>query len=313
MSAHIALTMGDFNGIGPEIILKSAHTLPSQSIVFGSNVVFEHYSDLLKLPMREDIDWRNVVDVKKGDIQSGSISTQAGQAAMVCVRAAVESCLSGESIAMVTAPISKEAISLAGFDVPGHTEYIQRLTGSPDVGMILATDTLKVGLVTIHLALSSIFTHITKDNVLHRIVMLHNSLKRDFGIPSPKIAVLGLNPHAGDGGVLGKEESTVIWPAIQESHVFGINATGPFPADGFFGNKTYEAYDAVLAMYHDQGLIPFKTIAFHDGVNVTSGLPIIRTSPDHGTAFAIAGKGVASPDSFQSAIQLSIQIHQNRS
>jgi 4-hydroxythreonine-4-phosphate dehydrogenase len=202
---------------------------------------------------------------------------------------------------------------LAGFDVPGHTEYIQRLTGSPDVGMILATDTLKVGLVTIHLALSSIFTHITKDNVLHRIVMLHNSLKRDFGIPSPKIAVLGLNPHAGDGGVLGKEESTVIWPAIQESHVFGINATGPFPADGFFGNKTYEAYDAVLAMYHDQGLIPFKTIAFHDGVNVTSGLPIIRTSPDHGTAFAIAGKGVASPDSFQSAIQLSIQIHQNRS
>ncbi len=305
--------MGDFNGIGPEIILKSAHTLPPKSIVFGSNVVFEHYSTLMNLPMRPDLDWRNVVDVKKGDILSGSISARAGEASMVCVRAAVESCLSGESIAMVTAPISKEAISLAGYDVPGHTEYIQRLTGSPDVGMILATDTLKVGLVTIHVALSSIFTHITKDNVLHRIVMLHNALKRDFGIPSPRIAVLGLNPHAGDGGVLGKEESTVIWPAIQESHVFGIKATGPFPADGFFGNKTYEAYDAVLAMYHDQGLIPFKTIAFHDGVNVTSGLPIIRTSPDHGTAFAIAGKGVASPESFQSAIQLSIQIHKNRS
>jgi len=313
MSAHIALTMGDFNGIGPEIILKSAHTLPPKSIVFGSKMVFEHYSALLNLPMRPDIDWREVTNVKKGDILAGSISAQAGEASMSSIRAAVESCLSGECIAMVTAPISKEAIALAGYDVPGHTEYLQRLTGSPDVGMILATDTLKVGLVTIHVALSSIFTHITKDNVLHRIVMLHNALKRDFGIPSPKIAVLGLNPHAGDGGVLGKEESTVIWPAIQESHVFGIKATGPFPADGFFGNKTYEAYDAVLAMYHDQGLIPFKTIAFHDGVNVTSGLPIIRTSPDHGTAFSIAGKGVASPDSFQSAIQLSIQIHKNRS
>jgi 4-hydroxythreonine-4-phosphate dehydrogenase len=232
---------------------------------------------------------------------------------MACIRAAVKHCMEGASAAMITAPISKEAISMAGYDVPGHTEYLQRLTDSPEVGMVLASGGLRVGLVTIHMALSSIFSHITKDNVLHHIVMMHNALRRDFGIASPKIAVLGLNPHAGDGGVLGKEEITVIGPAIRESHMFGINATGPFPADGFFGNKLYASYDGVLAMYHDQGLIPFKTIAFHDGVNITIGLPIVRTSPDHGTAFAIAGKGVANAESFQSAIQTSLILASNRS
>ncbi len=312
MSATLALTMGDFNGIGPEIILKSAHILPSGSVVFGSIEVFEHYSRILGLPMRSDIRWENSVSVDPTEIQPGVLSPVAGEASMACIRAAVKHCLDGGCAAMVTAPISKEAISKAGYDVPGHTEYLQRLTASPHVGMILASGGLRVGLVTIHVSLSSIFTHITKDNVLHHIVMLYNSLRRDFGINAPRIAVLGLNPHAGDGGVLGKEEITVISPAIKESHVFGIQAFGPFPADGFFGNKMYEAYDGVLAMYHDQGLIPFKTIAFHDGVNITSGLPIIRTSPDHGTAFAIAGKGVANSASLQSAIQASLTILSNR-
>lgn len=313
MSATLALTMGDYNGVGPEIILKSAHLLPAGSVVFGSRTVFERVSSLLGIPLREDIRWHDTVAVTEADYRPGSLTAQAGEASMACIRAAVKHCMDGSSAAMVTAPISKEAIALAGYDVPGHTEYLQRLTDSPQVGMVLASGGLRVGLVTIHMALSSIFSHITKDNVLHHIVMMHNALRRDFGIISPKIAVLGLNPHAGDGGVLGKEEITVISPAIRESHVFGITATGPFPADGFFGNKMYESYDGVLAMYHDQGLIPFKTIAFHDGVNITIGLPIVRTSPDHGTAFAIAGKGVANADSFQSAIQTSLILASNRS
>lgn len=313
MSATLALTMGDYNGIGPEIILKSAYLLPAGSIVFGSRFVFERVSAQNGIALRDDLHWHDTAQVSETDYRPGTLSKHAGEASMACIRAAVKHCMDGKSAAMVTAPISKEAIALAGYDVPGHTEYLQRLTDSPDVGMVLASGGLRVGLVTIHMALSSIFSHITKDNVLHHIVMLHNALRRDFGIAAPKIAVLGLNPHAGDGGVLGKEELTVIAPAIRESHVFGINATGPFPADGFFGNKLYDSYDGVLAMYHDQGLIPFKTIAFHDGVNITIGLPIVRTSPDHGTAFAIAGKGVANADSFQSAIQTSLILASNRS
>lgn len=305
--------MGDYNGVGPEIILKSAHLLPAGSVVFGSRFVFERTSSLLNVPLREDIHWHDTVHVGDSDLKPGSLTAHAGETAMACIRAAVLHCMEGKAAAMVTAPISKEAISLAGYDVPGHTEYLQRLTDSPAVGMVLASGGLRVGLVTIHMALSSIFSHITKDNVLHHIVMMHNALRRDFGIHAPKIAVLGLNPHAGDGGVLGKEELTVISPAIREAHVFGINATGPFPADGFFGNKMHDSYDGVLAMYHDQGLIPFKTIAFHDGVNITIGLPIVRTSPDHGTAFAIAWKGVANADSFQSAIQTSLNLASNRS
>lgn len=313
MSATLALTMGDFNGIGPEIILKSAHLLPSGSVVFGSKYVFERLAVELGIPLRDDLHWSDVSPVTAAQYQPGTLSKEAGEAAMACIRAAVMHCMEGKAVAMVTAPLSKEAIAMAGYDVPGHTEYLQQLTDSKAVGMILASGGLRVGLVTIHMALSSIFSHITKDNVLHHIVMMHNALRRDFGIDVPKIAVLGLNPHAGDGGVLGKEEITVIKPAVREAHLFGINATGPFPADGFFGNKMYEPYDGILAMYHDQGLIPFKTIAFHDGVNITIGLPIVRTSPDHGTAFAIAGKGVASAASFQSAIQTSLFLASNRS
>lgn len=313
MSATLALTMGDFNGVGPEIILKSAHLLPVGSVVFGSTLVFERVSAQLGIAMRNDIRWHDTVSVAESDFRPGHLSAIAGEVAMACIRAAVRHCLDGHASAMVTAPLSKQAIALAGYDVPGHTEYLQQLTASRDVGMILASDGLRVGLVTIHLALSSIFTHITKDNVLHHIVMMHNALRRDFGIDAPKIAVLGLNPHAGDGGVLGKEEITVIAPAVRESHVFGINATGPFAADGFFGNRVYESYDGVLAMYHDQGLAPFKTLAFHNGVNITIGLPIVRTSPDHGTAFAIAGKGIASAASFQSAIHTSLHLASNRS
>lgn len=313
MPATLALTMGDYNGVGPEIILKSAHLLPPDSVVFGSTWVFERVSADLGIELRKDVHWHDTIAVTAEQYKPGTLSKHAGEAAMACIRAAVKHCVDGKATAMVTAPISKEAIALAGYDVPGHTEYLQRLTDSPEVGMILASGGLRVGLVTIHMALSSIFSHITKDNVLHHIVMMHNALRRDFGIISPKIAVLGLNPHAGDGGVLGKEEITVIAPAIREAHIFGISATGPFPADGFFGNKMYEPYDGVLAMYHDQGLIPFKTIAFHDGVNITIGLPIVRTSPDHGTAFAIAGKGVASADSFQSAILTSLHLASNRS
>lgn len=312
MRPLLALSMGDHNGIGPEVVLKSAHLLPAGSRVHGSLRVFERLSDRMGIALREDIQWLDTAPLKDGDIRHGEIHPVAGEAAMACVRAAAADCLQGRASAMVTAPLSKEAISQAGYPVPGHTEYLQHLTGATDVGMMLVGPGLRVGLATIHQSLSSVASSLNLDRILQRLRMLRSALGRDFGIAAPRIAVLGLNPHAGDGGVLGKEETTVIAPAIEAARAEGIDASGPFPADGFFGSRSYQRFDAVLAMYHDQGLIPFKTLCFHDGVNVTVGLPIIRTSPDHGTAFDIAGSGQADPASMQSAITLALSIHHHR-
>lgn len=312
MRPLLALSMGDHNGIGPEVVLKSARHLPSGSRVHGSLTVFKRLSRELDLPMREDIDWIDTVPLSECDIRYGDVHPSAGEAAMACIRAAVADCVHGRTSAMVTAPISKEAISQAGYPVPGHTEYLQQLTGAADVGMMLVGPDLRVGLATIHQSLSSVASSIRLDRLVKHLRMIHEALRSDFGVPSPRIAVLGLNPHAGDGGVLGKEETTVIGPAILTARMEGILAEGPFPADGFFGSRSYRNFDAVLAMYHDQGLIPFKTLCFHDGVNVTIGLPLVRTSPDHGTAFGIAGTGQADPTSMQSAIRLALSIHRHR-
>jgi 4-hydroxythreonine-4-phosphate dehydrogenase len=304
--------MGDHNGIGPEVVLKSASHLPAGSRVHGSLRVFERLSDELGLPLRSDIHWMDTVPLRDSDIRYGAPSVISGETAMACVRAAAADCLDGRSTAMVTAPLSKQAISLAGYPYPGHTEYLQAITGTADVGMLLVGPDLRVGLVTIHQPLATVSESLNTASVLRRIRMIDSAMRTDFGILKPRIAVLGLNPHAGDGGVLGHEEEQVIGPAIRHAVEDGLDASGPFPADGFFGSRSYRHYDAVLAMYHDQGLIPFKTLSFHDGVNMTIGLPIIRTSPDHGTAYDIAGTGQADPASMISAITCACTIHRHR-
>lgn len=201
---------------------------------------------------------------------------------------------------------------MAGYDVPGHTEFLAERTGAASFTMLLVSGDLRVGLVTTHLPLARVPAAVTENAVYDQIHSLHRSLHTDFGKGQPRIAVLGLNPHAGDGGVLGHEEQAIIRPAIEAARAEGIEAAGPFPADGFFGRRGFAHYDAVLAMYHDQGLAPFKALAMGSGVNYTAGLPIVRTSPDHGTGYDIAGRGEARPDSFRQAVYLAVDVARRR-
>lgn len=323
----IAISMGDPNGIGPEIALKflnRSNLSNSIPVWIGSGNVLEYYSEIcdIHLPLRtftEKNDLENghvyLVDLNDDsnfELNPGKISGQAGRMAMHAVLKGIELCKSDEVDALVTAPISKEAIHKAGFDVPGHTEFLAKKTGTEEVVMVLASENLRVALATIHIPLKNVAKSIEKKSLQRYLRILHESLKKDFRLYEPKIAVLGLNPHAGDGGVIGKEEIEIIRPAIDELSGEGLNVIGPFAADGYFGNEIHENFDATFAMYHDQGLIPFKTLTFGKGVNFTAGLPIIRTSPDHGTAFDIAGKNIADEQSFQAAYEMAVMMAQNR-
>jgi len=327
MNQRILLTMGDYNGIGPEIILKSFDRLDKSNtcfVVLGNISVFHFYKSKLQLntelkeisALKESdpgsLNVLNVIDDRWIDLEPGSLTAEAGKACMVAVRDALDLCLKGDADALVTAPISKEAIQLAGFDFPGHTEFLAANSGSEDFLMMLVNDTLRVALATIHVALSQVSSLIDEVLILKKLEILDSSLRNDFLINEPTIAVLGLNPHAGDGGVIGREELDIITPALQKASFNNISAKGPFPADSFFGSSNYKDFDAILACYHDQGLIPFKTLSFGKGVNYTAGLPIIRTSPDHGTAYDIAGLNLAGCGSFMSAIKLAIQLANNR-
>jgi 4-hydroxythreonine-4-phosphate dehydrogenase len=219
----------------------------------------------------------------------------------------------GKYDVLITAPIHKQMIQSERFTFPGHTEYIEQCVGEGAKAlMILANETLRVALATGHIPVTKVASSLTQELIQEKLTIFNTSLKRDFGIGAPRIAVLALNPHAGDGGVIGSEEETIITPAIKAMREEGILCFGPYPADGFMGSGAFSHFDGVLAMYHDQGLIPFKTLAMENGVNFTAGLPIIRTSPDHGTAFDIAGKNVASPDSFRQALYMAIDIYRNR-
>ncbi len=327
---RIAVTLGDPNGVGPEVVLKSLmDTRLSrfvQPIIVGSaHVLNTHASRLghgdLKVQVVRSIPPEIrpgevvILDVANGEkvsVAFGQVSAEAGRVAMKSVERAVDLCLERQVDGMVTAPINKEAISKAGFGDPGHTEFIAKRTGCEDFTMMMISDNLRVGLVTAHIPIWDVPKGVTREAILEKIRVIHASLVADFGIQRPKIAVLGLNPHAGEGGVLGREEFESIVPAINEACEEGSLVFGPFPADGFFAIGGYRLYDAVLAMYHDQGLVPFKTLAFESGVNYTAGLPIIRTSPDHGTAFNIAGEGKASPGSMRSAIYLAVDIARRR-
>jgi 4-hydroxythreonine-4-phosphate dehydrogenase len=248
-------------------------------------------------------------DVK---IEPGVINETGGKYAFLSLDKAVEDLIAGHIQALVTAPINKHNIQNEHFNFPGHTEYIQSKTNSQDSLMFLIGEDLKVGVVTGHIPVGSVTQSLTKEAIVSKLQLMYASLKQDFWLQRPKIAVLGLNPHAGDNGLIGKEELEVIIPAIEEAKEKGVFAFGPYPADGFFANGSHLKFDAVLAMYHDQGLIPFKSIAFHNGVNFTAGLPVVRTSPDHGTGYDIAGKNEASETSFREALFMAINIVKRR-
>ena len=322
----IGITQGDTNGIGWEVIL---HTLADARltelftpVVYGSQQAAKFYSSTLD--KEEGTVQFNVVssveEARRGKVnlvecgdakpQPGVASKEAGKAAVEALQKAVADLKSGDIDALVTAPIDKEMAQNEEFNFTGHTEFMAaNLEGEPM--MIMCSERLRVGLVTIHIPVSEVSQSITKEKIISSLTTLRATLKQDFGIVEPRIAVLSLNPHAGEGGMLGTEEQEIIKPAIEEAFNDGVLAFGPFPADGLFATGGYAKYDAVLAMYHDQGLTPFKTLS-PDGVNFTAGLNAVRTSPDHGTAYDIAGKGIADPQSMRNAIYAAIDIVRNR-
>ncbi|MEI8033323.1 MAG: 4-hydroxythreonine-4-phosphate dehydrogenase PdxA [Chlorobiaceae bacterium] len=328
---QIVCSIGDPHGIGPEIILKSFLALQGTGhalLVAGPFAVMERYRDMLNIPvLLKRIDDRSAI-VRSGlsgstlqvlnvaesiNLHPGTISAEAGRIAMQSLSVAAELCREGACDALVTAPIQKEAVALAGYHDTGHTGFLGRMFAIPSPTMMFfdPETELKVALATIHEPLAAVPDLIRTMNLDRFLLSLALSLKTDFGLAEPRIALLGLNPHASDGGIMGREEAEVIEPCI--NRLSGrMKIDGPFPSDGFFGAKRYGNYDIVVAMYHDQGLLPFKVLAFDRGVNVTLGLPIVRTSPDHGTSFDIAGKGMASERSFTEAVRLAIRIVENR-
>lgn len=326
MKPIIAISMGDPSGIGPEIILKTLSELKngtSTPVIFGDEFVFRYYAKTLGLTVDLNIIYDasdsipgeiNLINCTDSgnELNPGSLNAESGRAAMKAISAGIDECITGKADALVTAPISKEAISLAGYKVPGHTEFLAVKTGTKNVLMMLVCGGFRVALATIHIPLKRVADQITPQLLKTRLISLQKSLKEDFLIENPRIAVLGLNPHAGDGGVMGREEIDIISPVIEKLSSTGMDLSGPFAADGFFGNRQHSTYDAVFAMYHDQGLIPFKALTFGKGVNFTAGLPIVRTSPDHGTAFDIAGKNLAENSSFTAAYTLAEILAQNR-
>ncbi len=317
MKPKIALTMGDPSGVGPELILKAltdeSVTGTSEITVFGDRGVLDFLAGKLgiKGPGKNIVRDLSSIDPEK--IQKGSARRECGLASIRYVEEAATAALSGAFDAVVTAPINKETAKKAGFKFPGHTEFLAHLTETKDYRMMLGGADLKVVLVTIHVPIKDVPGLITMPEVFKTIQITHGSLKNLFGVKDPKIAVAGLNPHAGEGGYFGNEETEAITPAIEKARSLGMDITGPLPADTvFYRAVRKKEFHAVVCMYHDQGLGPLKLIHFEDGFNTTLGLPIIRTSPDHGTAYDIAWKGIASPASLTVAIETAMEMVKNR-
>lgn len=326
----IAITQGDINSISYEVILKALEDNRilelCTPVIYGSPKIANHYRRMLDMPQIPMAHVSSAADARDGAISivsvtpedtpvnPGESTPEAGAAARAALEAAVADLKAGDVDALVTGPINKNNIQSPEFTFAGHTEYLEASLGEEGQKalMILCARTLRVALVTTHLPLTDIPAAITRESVLDHIRALNTSLRRDFGVHAPRIAVLSLNPHAGDGGLLGKEEEEIIAPAIREAREKRIMAFGPYSADGFFGSEAYRRFDGVLAMYHDQGLAPFKTIAMEAGVNFTAGLDYVRTSPDHGTGYDIAGKGEADATSMREAIYAAIDIVRNR-
>ncbi|QHS55374.1 4-hydroxythreonine-4-phosphate dehydrogenase PdxA [Mucilaginibacter sp. 14171R-50] len=324
----IGISIGDINGIGLEIIIK---TLADNRIydyctpiVYGHTKVASFHRratdvnefnfNVIDHPANAQHRKANMINCWEEDvkIEPGQVTAEGGKYAYISLQRATDDLLTGNIDGLVTAPINKDNIQNEEFSFPGHTEYLQHRDSKTESLMFLVSETLRVGVVTGHIPVSKIAESITTDKIVHKLKLMNASLQDDFWVRKPKIAVLGLNPHAGDNGLIGSEEKDIIIPAIEESRNNDVLAFGPYPADGFFANGTYMQFDAVLAMYHDQGLIPFKQIAFESGVNYTAGLSFVRTSPDHGTAYDIAGKNRASAVSFREALFTAIHLIKHR-
>lgn len=324
----IGITCGDLNGIGIELIIKvfSDNRILEQCtpVLFASNKVINFYRksvpeinfnyqstrELNRLSPKQ----MNVYNCWEEEVSltPGQLNETGGKYAVISLTAAAHALKNNEINGLVTAPIHKKNVQSETFNYTGHTPYLKSYFGVQDVVMILFAGNFRVALLTEHIPLAEIGMHITREKIISKLNILNESLKKDFGIEKPKIAVLGLNPHAGDEGLIGNEEETIIKPAIKEAKQNNILAVGPYSADSFFARNHQNKFDAVLAMYHDQGLIPFKTLAIGEGVNFTAGLPVVRTSPDHGTAFDIAGKNKADESSFRTAVFECIDIIKRR-
>ncbi|MBT8221113.1 MAG: 4-hydroxythreonine-4-phosphate dehydrogenase PdxA [Bacteroidia bacterium] len=324
----IGITIGDVNGVGLEVILK---TIADERIlkqisplIYGSSKIVSYHKNIIGL---QDLHFKSIGSAKDAyrdrinivncwndnvTITLGKPSEESGKFAKMALEKSVEDLTNGDIDALVTGPIHKEAMQMAGFEYVGHTEMLTEASGNSESLMFMVSEDVRIGLVTNHIPISDISKNISKENILKKLQIMNDSLKMDFGITKPMIAVLGLNPHAGDGGTIGKEDEEIIRPAVVEGKKNGMMVFGPYSADGFFGSTQYKKFDGILAMYHDQGLIPFKSLTFGSGVNFTAGLKIIRTSPDHGTAYDIAGQNIADYSSFRNAVYLAIDINHNR-
>ena len=325
----LGITIGDINGIGPEIIIKALsdgnllkYCTP---IIYGSTKVMAYHKNIVK---ETDFTFSSAYDAAKVshnkiavincwdetvNINLGTVTEEGGKFAHIALDRAVEDAKEGKIDAIVTAPINKKAMQIANFNYPGHTEFLNDRFGVKNSLMMMVSDLFKVGLVTNHVPVFDLKDHITKEAIKIKLKILQKTLKQDFGIEKPIVAVLGLNPHAGDNGAIGEEDEKIIRPIIIEAKKHsGQIVTGPYPADGFFGSSQFKKPDGILAMYHDQGLIPFKAMNFGNGVNYTAGLPVIRTSPDHGTAYDLAGTNSASASSMIAAIRLAIDLARNK-
>ncbi|MFN5479795.1 MAG: 4-hydroxythreonine-4-phosphate dehydrogenase PdxA [Chitinophagaceae bacterium] len=324
----IGISLGDLNGIGTELIIRTFSdnriTELCTPIVFGSNKVLNFYR---KLMPETNINYNSIKEISKAHpkqlniftvweeevaIEPGKATETGGKYGVLSLQSAVTALKSGEIDALVTAPLNKHTMQSGDFQFTGHTPYLKDTFKANDVIMLMTAENMKVALLTEHVAIGEVAKNITKEQIINKINLLKSSLKKDFGIDRPRIAVLGLNPHAGDEGLVGKEEKEIIRPAVLEAKRNDCIVMGPYSADAFFARGHHETFDAVLAMYHDQGLIPFKSLALGEGTNFTAGLPVVRTSPDHGTAFDIAGKNCADESSFRQAIYTAIDIVEKR-
>ena len=324
----VGISIGDTNGIGFEVIMKTFSDSRMHQIctpvVYGSAKTASFQRKALNQPdfayqtikSNADIIDRkiNLINLWDEEIKTdfGVANDIGGKYAFKSLQAAVTDVKQQLVDVLVTAPINKKNIQQEGFNFAGHTEYFAQETQSKNYCMMLVSDAMRIAFVTGHVPLHKVATQITTDTIIAKLRVMHESLKRDFGIRKPRIAVLGLNPHAGDDGLIGNEENNIITPAINEARHAGFLLAGPFSADGFFGAGQHQKFDGILSMYHDQGLIPFKALSFSSGVNFTAGLPIVRTSPDHGTGYDIAGKGIASESSFREAVYLAMDIYNQR-
>ncbi len=324
----IGITQGDINGISYEVIIKALLDIRILEfcvpIVYGSPKVAAYHRKALnidnfsfnniKIPKEANPKRVNMINCISDSVrvELGKSTSMAGEASYKSLDTAVKDLEENNIDALVTGPINKNNIQSENFNFAGHTEFLKSRFNADDILMLMVNELFKVGVVTSHVPIAKVSEYITKDSILSKLQILNNSLLVDFVIRKPRIAVLGLNPHSGDGGIIGNEENEVILPAIKAARDKNITAFGPYSADGFFGAGTYKKYDAVLAMFHDQGLIPFKALTYEGGVNYTAGLPIIRTSPSHGTAYELAGKDEAQPHSFRKALYLACEIYKNR-